>query len=425
MLRTSQNSVSTKFAECPKGEVRRITIPRTPVNNPGICFVSSRSHHPHYTMSSAASGKEKKAEMTDSKPTGDRDEKELVEEWRVGKRLWVRRLLTTLLSVASILTPIVILIVLVMTIALTAYGAYTREWEWTGFVGKTLWDWMKLLLVPIILALGGLLFTQMDRLNSTRAQRLDRERLQVDRAQAQNALELNRRGQITDRFTRAIDQLGKVDDYGNKQVEIRVGGIYALEQIARDSEEDYWPIMEVLAAYLRQNAPWIPEEDQQGEELSPAPDIRAITDVLRRRNSYFGRGEADPLDLSLTNLSGANFLGANFSRTNLSRTNLSRAELQGAELQYANLQGADLREADLREADLRGAWLQGADFQGANLQYANLQGADFQGANLQYANLQGADLSSVQSLTQEQLEEAVGNYDTTLPEYLSVPVAWD
>jgi len=334
-----------------------------------------------------------------------------VEEWREEqekrlRRLRLRRLITPLLSVASILTPIVILIVLVITIALTAYGAYSREWEWTGFLGKTLWDWMKLLLVPIILALGGLLFTQMDRLNSTRAQRLDRERLQVDREQAQNELALNRRGQIIDRFTRAIDQLGKVNDYGQKVVEIRVGGIYALEQIARASEEDYWPIMEVLTSYVRQHAPLVSREYLNGqkdvvveevqtsrgssEKAEPTegsfatPDIQAITDVLRRRNRYFGHGEPEPLDLHLTNLSGANFLQANLNRASLNR---------------ASLRGADFQGADLREADLRGADLQGADFQNANLREAY-------------------------GLTQDMIEQTVGSNETKLPEDLNPPELW-
>ncbi len=61
-------------------------------------------------------------------------------------------------------------------------------------------------------------------------------------------LQVNREGQITERYTRAIDQLGKTDDDGNKLFEIRVGGIYALERIAKESEEDHWPIMEVLTA---------------------------------------------------------------------------------------------------------------------------------------------------------------------------------
>jgi hypothetical protein len=46
-----------------------------------------------------------------------------------------------------------------------------------------------------------------------------------------------RDSQITERFTRAVDQLG------NKKIEIRLGGIYALERIANESEKDYWLIM--------------------------------------------------------------------------------------------------------------------------------------------------------------------------------------
>src|SRR5215212_4920598 len=87
-------------------------------------------------------------------------------------------------------------------------------------------------------------------------------------------VQVNREGQITERFTRAIDQLGKVES-GQKLFEIRIGGIYALERIARESEEDHGPIMEILTAYVRRNAPWPSEEDHEGtegttEEQSPS-----------------------------------------------------------------------------------------------------------------------------------------------------------
>jgi hypothetical protein len=40
---------------------------------------------------------------------------------------------------------------------------------------------------------------------------------------------LSREGQVTDRYTKAIDQLG------SGKLDVRIGGIYALERIARDS----------------------------------------------------------------------------------------------------------------------------------------------------------------------------------------------
>ena len=32
-----------------------------------------------------------------------------------------------------------------------------RAWERTGFGGKTAWDWMELLIVPLVLEVGALL----------------------------------------------------------------------------------------------------------------------------------------------------------------------------------------------------------------------------------------------------------------------------
>jgi hypothetical protein len=61
-------------------------------------------------------------------------------------------------------------------------------------------------------------------------------------------LRTTQEGQITDRFTKAIDQLGK------DTLAVRLGGIYALERIARDSESDYRAVMEVLTAFVRESA---------------------------------------------------------------------------------------------------------------------------------------------------------------------------
>jgi len=241
-------------------------------------------------------------------------------------------------------------------------------------------------LVAGVVGLAGLYFTWKN-LNQTRQT-------------TQRTLELTEQGQITERFTRAIDQLGKTDDEGNKLLEIRLGGIYALERIARESEEDHWPIMEVLTAYVREHAPWRPEyaawrseggqegekdaavektimevltayvrqhvlwRPEEGQERTedaavekkseedtrgpPDPDILAIMAVLRRRTRSFRQGEPEPLDLHETNLRGAN----------LSEADLPAADLSGANLSGANLSGAILRRADLSEANLLEAQLE-------------------------------------------------------------------
>ena len=71
--------------------------------------------------------------------------------------------------------------------------------------------------------------------------------------------------QITERFTRAIEQLRQRHEYGKKILEIRLGGIYALERIAKDSKKDHWTIMEILTAYVRENSPTALDETNKRE----------------------------------------------------------------------------------------------------------------------------------------------------------------
>jgi hypothetical protein len=149
-------------------------------------------------------------------------------------------------------------------------------------------------------------------------------------------------GQITDRFTKAIAQLG---EQGPEKLAVRLGGIYALERIARDSERDHWPIMEILTAYVRENAPWKEEEQRSTEEISPCEtqptqsfqsppklttDIQAILTVLGRCARTFGKGKGQHLDLRRTALRGADLRGAHLEMTFLSMKTLYQAQLDPA-----------------------------------------------------------------------------------------------
>lgn len=198
---------------------------------------------------------------------------------------------------------------------------------------------------------------------------------------------LTNEGQITDRFTRAIEQLG------SGQLEVRLGGIYALERIARDSEKDHWPIMEVLTAYIRVHAP-VHEADNNAATIQPDPDIQAILTVIGRRGRTLGHGE----DV---------------------RLNLTGIHLEVADLRGAHLEGADLRGVRLDRADLRGAHLNGASLEFAILSSVYLSDADLTGAYLR-----GADLKDANILTQAQVDSAIGNRDTKLPPGLVMPKSW-
>ena len=269
-------------------------------------------------------------------------------------------------------------------------------WEWRKHpenYAKLVDDYRKTL-VQII---GGafLLYTLYLTQRRTKA---TEETLRV----SQETLKVTRETQITDRFTKAVAQLGAADSQGKKQLEIRFGGIYALERIAKDSAYDHWPIMEILTAYVRENAPWQQREtyDTESKERDirqPEKDIQAIMTVIGRRTKEQDKGKLDLIGVSLQR---AYLQKAHLEEAFLQRAHLEEAKLWEAHLQEAHLEGAFLQRADLQRADLKGAYLQRADLQRADLQRADLKGAylqeaDLEGAHLGEAKLWEAELQKV------------------------------
>jgi Pentapeptide repeats (8 copies) len=224
---------------------------------------------------------------------------------------------------------------------------------------------------------------------------------------------LTQQGQITDRYTKAIEQLGA------EKLAVRLGGIYVLERIAVDSKRDHSTVVEVLSAFVRecaekQTVVEVPSEffreierskiDQpalSGSKARLATDIQAVLTVLGRLPHRQGVSRGD--------LEGALLIGAQ-----LWRANLSDAWLQEANLSRAQLEGANLSSAQLRQADLSDAQFYEAD----------LSGARFWDANLSRAQIEGADLSGAHGLTQEQLDTATGDAMTQLPDGVRRPSAW-
>jgi hypothetical protein len=77
---------------------------------------------------------------------------------------------------------------------------------------------------------------------------------QENLAVVQSNLAVLQRGQIAERFTRAIEQLGATNEKGTMRIEVRLGGIYALETIAADDPERFHnTVLDVLTSYIRGN----------------------------------------------------------------------------------------------------------------------------------------------------------------------------
>ena len=111
--------------------------------------------------------------------------------------------------------------------------------------------------------------------------------------------------------------------------------------------------------------------------------------------------------LSGTNLNGAHLNGDNLNGNNLNGALLNDADLSGANLSGAFLSGAFLSGATLNDADLNGAFLSGADLNGADLNGALLSDADLSYAILSGAFLNGAHLNGARNLTQKQLDKVL------------------
>jgi hypothetical protein len=208
-----------------------------------------------------------------------------------------------------------------------------RRRDWAAWLGVT---------TAIIAALGALVFNGVSATAGNRQ------------------IELSRQGQLTDRYSKAVEQLG------SDSTDVRLGGIYALERLMRDSPSDQPTIVEVLAAFIRSNANKHPSPTP-----TTTPDVRAIyaqrpTDILAaiavlgRRNTRHDPSK-HPVDLSFANLAGLNLVGVNLTGMNLTGAYMRGTLLNQAKLTNATLGAVDLTDAKLRGADLTCAELLSAD----------------------------------------------------------------
>jgi hypothetical protein len=201
---------------------------------------------------------------------------------------------------------------------------------------------------------------------------------------SRRTFELTEQGHVTDRYTKAIEQLG------GRKPDVRLGGIYALERVARDSARDHPAVMEVLTAFVREHSPisMRPSRPDGAEpERSPRADVQAALTVVGRL-TMVGRGDQTrgirPIDLSGAALAGAKLPhGAHLAGAKLAGVNLSGVDLRGADLTGADLTDAILIRAVLGPVELTEAELAEAELpHDARCVATKLTGADLTGADL-------------------------------------------
>ena len=343
--------------------------------------------------------------------------------------------------------------------------AYFRESfpDWTGFArvpeydaqgdvaryapAKTLWDWLNLLLVPLVLTGGGIWFTRSE---NRQAREIEQSRLVENR---------------------------KIEEERLKEArELEAQRIEEARELERERAQD-----SIVKDYLDQMTELLLTRGLRtslvGDEVRSVASARTLTalrgiDGMRKGTIMqflyeagligYMRGEElvdavmqiDGLDLSGVGLAGGKLMGADLSGSKLVGAKLAWADLLGADLSGADLSGADLTGACLFEAkvywaslemaslemaslemaslgmsnlrgvnlsgsDLIGTRLSDADLSGANLSGANLTGADLLGSNLDGAEFGGAILTDCQDLTLGRLREAKSLHGTTLPDHIN------
>ncbi|MBE7384346.1 MAG: pentapeptide repeat-containing protein [Leptolyngbya sp. SIO1E4] len=260
--------------------------------------------------------------------------------------------------------------------------------------GKTLWDWLSLLGVPLSLAVLGYLFQQQQQ---QRAEVASKEQREISAAEAREEV-------LQVYFDRLSTLL--VD----KNLLAIAAKVYAKEASPEQQE-----LLDAAVDVIRARTLSILRRfEADSERKSSVIRFLIEAEVISKAKLSLNRANLSGADLSLADLSGADLFGADLSGADLSGAGLSGAiliwaDLSRADLSRANLSRAILSRANLSETNLRGANL-GADLSGAILSRADLSGADLSeafldGANLSGANLSGADLSGA-DLSEANLDAA-------------------
>ena len=255
---------------------------------------------------------------------------------------------------------IVALLVLIVFI----FSAYRFDWSGTGFLNKSLWDWLQLLIIPLALAIIALFF---QRTNIRSEQEIAQDKQHQDLLQA-----------YLDRMSELL-----------------------LEKKLRQSEQD--DDIRSVARARTLAALQILDGSRKGTIIN----FLCESKLIEKDNPI--------IDLDFADLTKVELFGSHLSQTYLSCANLQSAHLTGADLsganlyyvllQKANIAYADLSKADLSEADLTGADLEVANLGGANMKKANLESALLNETNLKRSNLREAKLGKAH-LTKADLSNA-------------------
>jgi uncharacterized protein YjbI with pentapeptide repeats len=250
---------------------------------------------------------------------------------------------------------------LVLAAILVAMIALYRV-PWSGFAAyvtpkldtfdyhseKNLWDWLGLLGIPIVLAVGGYLFTRAEN--------------KTERDIAADRLRDAALREYLDRMADLLltHKLASSSEQDPARFVARARTLTVLTGLGQDGARKGSVIRFLReAGLINVRNPIV--------QLKGA-DLRFISmSVSDLSNTDLSMAEMDSASLSVVDLTGANLSGTKLSAANLFAVRLDHAFLNNTDFTDANLAFASLRYVDAREAKFTNAYLHHAHFTEANL----------------------------------------------------------
>jgi uncharacterized protein YjbI with pentapeptide repeats len=314
----------------------------------------------------------------------------------------------------------VALLALVLVLGLVSAG---YEAPWSGFGDKTLWDWLDLLIVPVVLGVGGYLFTRTENRSSLAIaeQRAQDETLQsyIDQM-SQLIIEHGLRGSNEDddasvsaraRTLAALERLDGARKASLLRFLYEAGLIDKGARTVRLQDADLTGVQLFSGIRVPLRPAKLLNAALPGVDLTRADLRLAVLAGSDLEGAIMSEIDGKSVHLEQSNLTGATLFEADLGGAWLARAQLTGANIRRARLSQANLEGSNLGNTScefsdttiLNDADLSKAKLMNADLTGATFVRASLIEADLTGANLAGVSLQDADLTGA-TVTDEQLE---------------------
>ncbi len=231
---------------------------------------------------------------------------------------------------------VVILVVIVAVVLILVGLVYSGVLE-TGFTGKTLWDWIEAVGIPVVVVIIASAFGLVAKRTSQRNE--EQREIDVDRAR-----EATLRSYLEAMSNLIIEK--KLKNSKKDSPERAVA--HAQTFMALRTLDG--PRKLVLLQFLKESG--LIDRDKNVISLYGADLIKA---------------NLSNVDLSGTCLSGVILKEADLFNTNLSNADLSYSVLVRAELSEADLSNTNLRNADLTDALVESEQLETADISGAVL----------------------------------------------------------